>query len=131
MYRLVGIEGVRIRKRFDSSGLQLIRMRCTRVDECSSYSLDQRNDLIYWVALALGVGATLLSFLIVRSRLGLALQATRDSAGGAKALGVNVWITKMIVWVLVAVNGVASWDFLWLGIAVFIDVGSASRAARR
>ena len=49
------------------------------------YSLETRNDLIYWVALALGVGATLLSFLIVRSRLGLALQATRDSAGGAKA----------------------------------------------
>ena len=66
------------------------------------YSLETRNDLIYWVALALGVGATLLSFLIVRSRLGLALQATRDSAGGAKALGVNVWLTKMIVWVLVA-----------------------------
>jgi len=66
------------------------------------YSLETRNNLIYWVALALGVGATLLSFLIVRSRLGLALQATRDSAAGAKALGVNVWTTKMIVWVLVA-----------------------------
>jgi branched-chain amino acid transport system permease protein len=66
------------------------------------YSLETRNDLIYWAALALGVGATVLSFVIVRSRLGLALQAARDSAGGAKALGVNVWITKMIVWVVVA-----------------------------
>ena len=34
--------------------------------------LETRNNLIYWVALALGVGATLLSFLVVRSRLGLA-----------------------------------------------------------
>jgi len=36
-----------------------------------------------------------------------------------------------IVWVIVAVNGVASWDFLWLGIAVLIDAGSGGRAAKR
>jgi branched-chain amino acid transport system permease protein len=68
----------------------------------SGYSLETRNDLIYWAALALGVGATLLSFVVVRSRLGLALQAARDSASGAKAVGVNVWTTKLIVWVVVA-----------------------------
>ena len=68
----------------------------------AGYSLETRNDLIYWVALGLGAGATILSFLIVRSRLGLALQATRDSAGGAKAVGVNVTLTKMVVWVVVA-----------------------------
>ena len=68
----------------------------------SGYSLEARNDLIYWAALALGVGATLLSLFVVRSRLGLALQAARDSASGAKAVGVNVWSTKLVVWVLVA-----------------------------
>ena len=46
-------------------------------------------------------------------------------------LGILFLPVTTIVWVIVAVNGVASWDFLWLGIAVFIDVGSASRAARR
>lgn len=68
----------------------------------SGYSLETRNDLIYWAALILGVGATLLSVAIVRSRLGLALQAARDTAGGAKAVGVNVTMTKLVVWVVVA-----------------------------
>jgi hypothetical protein len=46
-------------------------------------------------------------------------------------LGILFLPVTTIVWVIVAVNGVASWDFLWLGIAVFFDVGSTSRAARR
>ena len=68
----------------------------------SGYSLETRSDMIYWVALALAVGATVVSVITVRSRLGLALQAARDSAPGARALGVNVTRTKLIVWVVVA-----------------------------
>lgn len=68
----------------------------------SDYSLATRTDLIYWAALGLAVGATLIAVFIVRSRLGLALQATRDSASGARALGVKVTRTKLIVWVIVA-----------------------------
>jgi branched-chain amino acid transport system permease protein len=68
----------------------------------SDYSLATRMDLIYWAALGLAVGATLIAVFIVRSRLGLALQATRDSASGARALGVKVTRTKLIVWVIVA-----------------------------
>jgi hypothetical protein len=34
-------------------------------------------------------------------------------------LGILFLPITTIVWVIVAVNGVAGWDFLWLGIAVF------------
>jgi hypothetical protein len=46
-------------------------------------------------------------------------------------LGIIFLPVTTIVWVIVAVNGVASWDFLWLGIAVLIDAGSGGRAAKR
>lgn len=68
----------------------------------SDYSLETRTDLLYWAALVTAVGATVIAVLIVRSRLGLALQAARDSAPGAQALGVKVMRTKRIVWVVVA-----------------------------
>jgi hypothetical protein len=46
-------------------------------------------------------------------------------------LGIIFLPVTTIVWVIVAVNGVAGWDFLWLGIAVLIDAGSGGRAAKR
>ncbi len=46
-------------------------------------------------------------------------------------LGIIFLPITTIVWVLVATNGVTGLDFLWLGIAVFLDVGSSSRAAKR
>jgi len=45
-------------------------------------------------------------------------------------LGIIFLPITTIVWVLVAINGVTGWDFLWLGIAVFLDVGSTKRASR-
>ena len=44
-------------------------------------------------------------------------------------LGIIFLPVTTIVWVVVAVNGVASWDFLWLGIAVFIDIGQGAKSA--
>jgi hypothetical protein len=46
-------------------------------------------------------------------------------------LGIVFLPLTTIIWVIVATNGVSGWDFLWLGIAIFIDVGSGSRAAKR
>jgi branched-chain amino acid transport system permease protein len=66
----------------------------------SGYDLQTRRDLIYWFALALAVGATLMVVGVVRSRLGLALQAVRDDDVGAQGLGVQVTRTKLIVWVM-------------------------------
>ena len=68
----------------------------------SGYSLDARRHLIYWVALGLAVGATLIVVLILRSRRGLAMQAARDSTVGAQCLGVNVRNTRLLMWAIAA-----------------------------
>ncbi len=49
-----------------------------------------RQAMTLWVALALGVGATLGVILLLRSRWGLALMAVRDSEPAAASLGVSV-----------------------------------------
>jgi hypothetical protein len=46
-------------------------------------------------------------------------------------LGILFLPVATIVWVLVSTNGVAGFDFLWLGIAVFIDLGSNGRNAAK
>lgn len=66
------------------------------------YSRDAREDITYWLALALAVGATAIVVLALRSRLGLALRAVRDSEDGARGLGVDVTQTKLVVWVVAA-----------------------------
>ena len=48
------------------------------------------------------LGATLLVVAVLRSRIGLALRAVRDSESGARALGVDAVRTKLVVWVLAA-----------------------------
>ena len=59
-----------------------------------------REDGTYWLALATGAGAILLVYLILRSRLGLALTAIRDNEEGAESLGVNVMRAKFLVYVM-------------------------------
>ncbi|HEY1361087.1 MAG TPA: branched-chain amino acid ABC transporter permease [Xanthobacteraceae bacterium] len=59
-----------------------------------------RELLIYWVALALVVlifGAILI---LLRSRYGLALTAIRDNELAARSNGVDVWRTKLVVYVI-------------------------------
>ncbi len=46
-------------------------------------------------------------------------------------LGIVFLPITTIVWVLVATGGVTGFDFLWLGIAVFLDVGSTARSAKQ
>lgn len=50
---------------------------------------------LYYVALALAGGATALLAAIMRSRLGMALNAIRDNEGAAQMLGVNVFRAKL------------------------------------
>lgn len=66
------------------------------------YSRDAREDITYWLALALAVGGTAIVVFALRSRLGLALRAVRDSEDGARGLGVDVTQTKLVVWVVAA-----------------------------
>jgi branched-chain amino acid transport system permease protein len=65
-----------------------------------SMSPPDRLALTYWLAIAVGFGSVVVAALIVRSRLGLALRAVRDSEVSAASLGVGVLTTKRIVYVL-------------------------------
>ena len=59
-----------------------------------------RENVTYWIALAVGVGSVLIVHLILRSRLGLALRAARDREGAAASLGVDVFWTRFKVYVV-------------------------------
>jgi branched-chain amino acid transport system permease protein len=66
------------------------------------YSRDARDDITYWLAVGLAVGATAIVVLVLRSRLGLGLRAVRDDEGGARGVGVDVTRTRLVVWVIAA-----------------------------
>lgn len=63
---------------------------------------EARLRIIYWLALGLAAGAILITYLVVRSKLGLQMQAIRDNEGGARGLGANIYSTRLKVWVLAA-----------------------------
>lgn len=58
-----------------------------------------RESVTLWMALALGAGATLGVYLLLRSRHGLALTAVRDSEPAAESLGILVRRVKWFVYV--------------------------------
>lgn len=62
-------------------------------------SIPLRTSLTLWWALALGAGATLAVYALLRSRWGLALVAVRDSEVASRSLGVRVERIKWGVWV--------------------------------
>lgn len=61
-----------------------------------------REWMSYWLALALVVVVIASVFLFLRSRKGLALSAIRDNELAASSLGINVWRTKFLVYVVTA-----------------------------
>jgi branched-chain amino acid transport system permease protein len=61
---------------------------------------------VYWWALAVAVMATAGAYLLLRSRMGLGLKAIRDNDLAAESSGVNLWRTKLWVF-LVAGAGCA------------------------
>jgi branched-chain amino acid transport system permease protein len=68
----------------------------------AGYDLATRQDVTYWLALVAGVGSVLLAYLVLRSRLGLQMQAIRDNEAGARGLGANVYRTRFVIWVIAA-----------------------------
>jgi branched-chain amino acid transport system permease protein len=68
----------------------------------SGHSLASRQDVTYWLAMVAGIGSVLVAYLILRSRLGLQMQAIRDDEGGARGLGVRVYRTRFVIWVVAA-----------------------------
>jgi len=61
-----------------------------------------RESLSYWLALAAAAGTVVAVYLFLRSRKGLALTAIRDNELAARSLGIDVWRTKFIVYVVTA-----------------------------
>jgi branched-chain amino acid transport system permease protein len=68
------------------------------------FSLDRetREWVTYAIALAVGIGAMAAIYVYLRSRLGLGLMAIRDSEPASGSLGVDVFRTKLAVYVLAA-----------------------------
>lgn len=58
----------------------------------------------YFWALGVGVGSVVVAYLLLRSRIGLALTAIRDDETAARSLGVNVLRAQLIVWVVAALG---------------------------
>ena len=65
-------------------------------------ALRTRQNATYWLALVAGIGAVLIAYAVVRSRLGLQLQAIRDNEAGARGLGANVYLSRFAIWVIAA-----------------------------
>ncbi len=61
-----------------------------------------REAAIYWAALVLGVGAVGVVYLLLRSRVGLALTAIRDNETASSSLGIAIPRIKLAVYVCVA-----------------------------
>lgn len=74
----------------------------------------ERQAMIYWLALAVGVGSIVVAALIVRSRLGLALRAVRDGESAARSLGVDVGRAKLAVFVVAAIGSAVAGAVIYL-----------------
>jgi branched-chain amino acid transport system permease protein len=85
--------------------------------ELNRYDADLRHMLIYWSALAAMVGLLGIVFLLLRSRVGVSIQAIRDNEDAAASIGVKVLMTKRIVFVLAAA-GAAAAGALWVASAI-------------
>jgi branched-chain amino acid transport system permease protein len=74
------------------------------VSSAARLGREARDRGAYWLALAVGVGAIIVVYLILRSRLGLALTAIRDNEPAAQSLGVDVLGAKVIVYLVAALG---------------------------
>jgi branched-chain amino acid transport system permease protein len=64
----------------------------------------EREFIIYWLALAILVAVLIAIFVLLRSRYGLALTAIRDNELAARSNGVDVTRVKLVVYVVTALG---------------------------
>jgi branched-chain amino acid transport system permease protein len=69
--------------------------------------------IVYWLALAFMLLLLAAVFLLLRSRIGAAIQAIRDNEEAAASVGVRVIRAKQVIFVLAAL-GCAAAGVLWL-----------------
>ncbi len=60
-----------------------------------------REATSYWLALGIAILVIAIAYLFLRSRRGLALTAIRDNELAAASLGIDIWRTKFVVYVVV------------------------------
>ncbi|MGZ9721974.1 branched-chain amino acid ABC transporter permease [Rhizobium miluonense] len=88
----------------------------TSLISLNAYPAGTRRVVIYSVALAAMVALLVGLFVLLRSRVGSAIQAIRDNEDAAETLGVNVVATKRILFMLAAF-GTAIAGAVWLASA--------------
>ena len=77
---------------------------------------ESRELVTYFLALALGVAAVVGIYVFLRSRFGLGLMAVRDSEAASETLGVDVFQTKLTVYLLTALGTGASGSLIYLNL---------------
>lgn len=81
-----------------------------------TFERSQREDLTYWLAVLIGVGAVVLVYALMRSRLGLGLTAIRDSETAAASLGVDTYWIKLLVFVICAFGTGVTGGLIYLNV---------------
>lgn len=72
------------------------------ITSAGQISRSTRESIVFWLALGVAVASIALVYLLLRSKRGLALTAIRDDETGARGLGVNVFRSKLWVYIIVA-----------------------------
>jgi branched-chain amino acid transport system permease protein len=88
----------------------------TSLISMNAYDADTRRAAVFWLALAAMALVLGLLFVLLRSRMGLAVQAIRDSEEAAGSLGVDPVRTKRVLFVLAAF-GIGLAGAIWLASA--------------
>ncbi len=104
----------------------------------TGYSAWTRDALSLWIAVILGIGSVMGIYWLLRSRLGLALTAIRDSEVASRSLGVDVRRVKFGVYIVSAfgcgmvgalvyltklrISPDAAFDINWTAIMIFTVV---------
>ena len=76
--------------------------RHREIEPVMAESRSAREALSYWLALGAAVTVIATVYLLLRSRRGLALTAIRDNELAASTLGIDIWRTKFVVYVVTA-----------------------------
>jgi branched-chain amino acid transport system permease protein len=85
-----------------------------------------RERMTYWIALAVGMGAIALMYLLLRSRRGLALTAIRDSARASDSLGIDVFRSKLLVYLVAAFGCGVAGALLYLNLLRILPTAAFS-----
>jgi branched-chain amino acid transport system permease protein len=108
------------------------------IQAASEMSTGTRVPGVYWWALGVATMAIATTYLLLRSRTGLALKAMRDNDLAAESSGVNLWRTKLYTYIiagagcaavgaivaihLLRVQPAAAFSVTWTAYLIFITV---------